>query len=182
MIEIPYITVEVALAIVWFGTRITLCIRNRRVNWQREVLMLLMWASVAAIVRFSFFPFSKVAGCVQPLRFDPTRIVPLRVNLVPIVHIFQHDSLRDVLINVLGNTAMYIPYGFLVPIAFRQLDAWWKVVATGALMSLCVEITQLLFFERASDVDDLILNTLGCAMGYAVYALIFKRRKNNRAK
>lgn len=182
MIEVPYIAVEAALAIVWFGARIALCIRNRRVDWRREMSMLLMWASVAAVIRFSFFPFFKVAGHVQPLRLDPAKIVPLRVNLVPIIHIFQHDSLRDVLINVLGNTAMYIPCGFLLPIAFRQLDSWRKVIATGALMSLCVEITQLLFFERASDVDDLILNTLGCAIGYAVYTLVSNRKKSSRAK
>ena len=43
-----------------------------------------------------------------------------------------------------------------------------KTVAAGALISLCIEILQLPFPSRASDIDDLILNTLGTAVGYGI--------------
>ena len=39
-------------------------------------------------------------------------------------------------------------------------------------MSLCIEIIQLPFSVRASDVDDLILNVLGVAIGYGSYAAV----------
>ena len=70
--------------------------------------------------------------------------------------------------NVAGNAAMFIPGGIILPIVYRQLNSFGKTVAAGALISLCIEILQLPFPSRASDIDDLILNTLGTAVGYGI--------------
>lgn len=67
-------------------------------------------------------------------------------------------------------------FGILLPIVYKKLDCFWKVAAVGALISLCIEILQLPFPARASNVDDLILNTLGVAAGYGIYAAV--RRQN----
>ncbi|MBE6994164.1 MAG: VanZ family protein [Ruminococcaceae bacterium] len=58
-----------------------------------------------------------------------------------------------------------------------DLFCFWKVVSAGAFISLCTEILQLPFPSRASDIDDLILNTIGVAVGYGLYAACkrFKR-------
>ena len=74
--------------------------------------------------------------------------------------------------NVVGNTAMFIPTGIILPIIYRKLDHFGKVISAGAFISLCVELIQLPFADRVSDVDDLILNTLGVAIGYGIYKLI----------
>jgi glycopeptide antibiotics resistance protein len=71
---------------------------------------------------------------------------------------------------------MLIPTGIVLPAIYKKLNCFWKVVAVGALISLCTEILQLPFPARASDVDDLILNTLGVAVGYGIYAA-FRRLK-----
>ena len=55
-----------------------------------------------------------------------------------------------------------------------------KVIAAGFFASFCIEILQLPFFDRASDIDDLILNTAGYVMGYGIYLLVRKIRKKNR--
>ena len=44
-------------------------------------------------------------------------------------------------------------------------------------MSLLIEILQLPFFQRTSDIDDLILNTAGVMVGYGFYALASKATK-----
>ena len=74
--------------------------------------------------------------------------------------------------NVAGNAAMFIPGGIILPIVYRQLNSFGKTVAAGALISLCIEILQLPFPSRASDIDDLILNTLGTAVGYGIQAAL----------
>ena len=74
------------------------------------------------------------------------------------VHLFEYDSIRDIIWNVVGNAAMFIPSGIVLPIIYGKLDGFGKVVAGGALISLCIEILQLPFASRASDVDDLVLN------------------------
>ena len=98
----------------------------------------------------------------------------------PLVHLFDYDSRRDLLLNAIGNVAMFIPTGIILPILYKELDSFWKTLAAGAMLSLCIEIIQLPFSVRASDVDDLILNTLGVAVGYGIYALAKKcmTRKN----
>jgi len=59
------------------------------------------------------------------------------------------------------------------------LDTHKKVILAGMGFSLCVEILQLPFYDRVSDVDDLILNSLGFLLGYMLYLLVraLKERK-----
>ena len=135
-----------------------------------------MYINLAVIIRFVFFPRALVAGHVQPLVFEAADVLPLRINLIPLVHLFDYGSVRDMLWNVAGNTAMFIPSGIILPIVYRKLNSFGKIIAAGALISLCIEFLQLPFASRASDIDDLILNTLGVAAGYGIY-MIFRRFK-----
>ena len=139
-----------------------------------------MFVNLAVIIRFIFFPMSRVNGRVQPLRFDPSAVFPFKLNLIPFVHLLEYDSKKDLLLNVIGNTTMFIPTGIILPIIYKKLNSFWKVIGVGALISLCIEIIQLPFFERASDIDDLLLNTLGVAIGYLIYKLVYKLIKRRR--
>ena len=98
------------------------------------------------------------------------RSIPFRVNLIPLVHLFDYDSARNIIWNVVGNMVMFIPSGIILPVVYKKLNSFNKVVAAGAFISLCIEILQLPFASRATDIDDLILNTLGVAVGYGIYA------------
>jgi glycopeptide antibiotics resistance protein len=48
-------------------------------------------------------------------------------------------------------------------------------VAAGFLLSLSIELAQLAIPTRATDVDDVILNTLGTAIGALLIALPIRR-------
>ena len=74
---------------------------------------------------------------------------------------------------------MFIPSGILFPIVYRKLNNFWKVVGAGVLLSLCIEILQLPFSVRATDIDDLLLNTAGVIIGYAVYSLVRRAVKRS---
>ena len=128
------------------------------------------------------FPRDLVDGHIQPLVFDAATAFPLRINPVPLVHLFDYDNLRDVVWNVVGNAVMFIPSGIVLPIVYRQLNNLWKVAAAGAFISLCTEILQLPFPSRASDIDDLILNTLGVVAGYGIYAGVKRIRRTFTAE
>lgn len=176
MIEISFLAAELILAGIWLLTRLVVWKRQGQISWKREAVLLLMFINLAVIIRFVFFPRAMLNGHVQPLVFDAVKVFPLRINLVPLVHLFDYNSLRDMAWNVVGNTAMFIPSGIVLPVVYRKLDRFGKVLAAGTLLSLCIEILQLPFASRASDVDDLILNTLGAAVGYGIYAAV-KRLK-----
>ena len=67
---------------------------------------------------------------------------------------------------------MFIPSGIVLPIVYKRLNTSWKVILAGAGISLCIEIIQLPFSVRATDIDDLILNTIGVIVGCGIYTLV----------
>jgi glycopeptide antibiotics resistance protein len=72
-------------------------------------------------------------------------------------------------INIIGNITMFIPVGLAWPFCFKKLDTIGKTVLIGAGFPLFIEITQLPFYDRCSDIDDLILNTTGIFIGALIY-------------
>ena len=172
MLEIPFLLLEAIYTVVWLVLRICVWMKQKHIDWKREALLLLMYVNLAVIIRFAFFPLSWADGCVQPLVFDAATALPFRVNFIPMVNLLDYDNKRDLLFNVIGNAAMFIPSGIILPILYRRLDSFWKVLAAGVSISLCIEIIQLPFSARATDLDDLILNTLGVMAGYGIYALV----------
>ena len=182
MIYIPFLPAEAVFAVMWVVTRAALSYKNKKLDIKRELLMLLMYIDLAVLLRITFFPMETVNSRVLPLELDTDHIFPLRVNLIPFVNILDYADPYDILLNIAGNAMMFIPSGIILPILFRRLNSFWKVTAAGAGISLAIEILQLPFAVRASDVDDLILNTAGVMAGYAIYAF-FRRiggRKNER--
>jgi glycopeptide antibiotics resistance protein len=94
---------------------------------------------------------------------------------------FPMDAVR----NIGGNIVLFIPFGFLVPLVRRKDTRFGKAVAFGFCASLVVELSQLVissiirFTYRSFDVDDLILDTIGVAVGYllfSMYQVIVKNR------
>ena len=172
MIEIPFLFLEIVFSAIWLIIRIAIWIKQKRMDWKREAVLLLMYINLAVIIRFTFFPMSKVDGHIQPLVFDIATAFPFRVNLLPLLKLFDYDSKRDLLLNVIGNAAMFVPSGIILPIVYKRLNTFWKVLLAGIGISLCIEIIQLPFSVRATDIDDLILNTIGVIVGYGIYTLM----------
>jgi len=82
-------------------------------------------------------------------------------------------------LNILGNAVMFLPAGLLAPMAL----GWGigRVTAAACALSVAIEIVQLAL-GRSADVDDVILNTVGAALGAAVAVAIaiFYRRAADR--
>ena len=172
MIGISYSAVMTGITVLWILVRGIVCLRQRKFSLKRELQLLLVYICVVVVTRFTFFPFSKVNGQVQPLLFDTSRIFPPRINLLPVVYLFDYPVFREALINLIGNTAMFIPLGIVWPAVFKELDTHAKAIAAGVGTSLLIEILQLPFYVRCSDIDDLILNSAGYLLGYGIYLLV----------
>lgn len=181
MIEISFLLTECLFALCWLLLRMTVWQLQKHIDWKRECMLLLMAVNLAVILRFVFFPMARVDGRVQPLLFDPAKVWPFRINPVPFVNLKLYASRRNLLLNVIGNVAMFIPTGILLPLLYGKLNRLWKVVGVGALMSLGIEILQLPFFGRTTDADDLVQNTFGILIGYGIYALVRRCRRGRRS-
>ncbi len=172
MLRISFLTAELLFSALWLLLRAAVWLRQGRIDRKREAALLLMYVNLAVILRFVFFPAALADGQVPPLVFRLSSLFPLRVNPIPIVRLFQYRYQRDLLLNVLGNIALFVPTGMLLPLLYRRFGRFAKTAAAGFLLSLCIELLQLPFSARATDVDDLILNTAGTALGWCVFAAI----------
>lgn len=79
---------------------------------------------------------------------------------------------RDFLIDVVGNTALFMPLGAslrLLGIRSRRANL------VGALASAAIEVAQHWIPGRTSSVDDVILNTAGTALGFAAAVVPYPR-------
>ena len=177
MLSISYLSMIVLISVIWCLIRTVIAIINKRIEWRREAQLLLVYVCIVVVVRFTFFPFSRVNGAIQPLVFDSARILPFRTNLIPLVNLFDYPTAKEAALNVIGNTLMFVPLGIVCPSVFKELDSYKKVLLAGFGTSLIIEILQLPFYSRVSDVDDLILNSLGFVMGYLIYILVCRIKK-----
>ncbi|MCD7760882.1 MAG: VanZ family protein [Clostridiales bacterium] len=73
-------------------------------------------------------------------------------------------------IGYLLNVLLFVPLGFLTPLLWDSRDKFYAVLLGGFACSLLVEVSQLVNF-RASDADDLVMNTLGAVVGWGLFRL-----------
>ena len=98
-----------------------------------------------------------------------------RYNLIPFVEIRRFWIYRKqlgvfaVFTNIFGNVIGFIPYGFILPVIAHKCRRGTFIITSGFALSLLVETVQLLARVGCFDVDDLILNTLGAAIGYLLF-------------
>ena len=80
--------------------------------------------------------------------------------------------------NVGGNVLGFMPFGFLLPVLSSRMRRGATVILLGLAVSLIVESIQLVTKVGIFDVDDLLLNTIGTALGYLIFAICnYVRRK-----
>lgn len=178
MFAISYFQMVLGISLIWIFIRTLCALRAGKICICRELQLLLVYICIVVVVRFTFCPFGKVDGRIQPLLFDRSKIFPLWLNLKPFIYLFDYPTMKEALLNLIGNTTMFIPLGIVWPAVFKELNTHAKALAAGFGVSLSIEILQLPFYGRASDIDDLILNTAGYLVGYLIF-LAFRavRRK-----
>ena len=143
MIEISLLSGELVFTALWLLCRGLIWIRQKKIVWKREAFLLLMYINLAVLIRFVFYPFFTVNGKVQPLILNMSSIQPLRVNLIPLVNILDYDIEREAVINIIGNISMFIPTGIILPILYKDLNCFWKVLLASAGLSFVIEMIQL---------------------------------------
>ena len=80
-------------------------------------------------------------------------------------------TLNSVILNYVGNIALFVPLGIILPIIFKKLN-FLNVIFTGFLVSAFIEIAQYMLSVGCADTDDIIMNTLGAAIGAFIYFYI----------
>lgn len=81
----------------------------------------------------------------------------------------SHDlRLRYILLNLAGNLAAFAPLGYFLPNIFDRLRKFFPFLLAVTLIISALEFLQLVFRAGVCDVDDLILNSIGAAISFAI--------------
>lgn len=104
------------------------------------------------------------------------------INFIPFAQLTTYFSAQDPqgLLYFAGNLFILAPIGFYVSV-LRPGWPWWRRLLFSAAFSAAMELLQLALNSGVVDIDDLLLNTVGVAIGIGLKGAIdlirFRRTK-----
>ena len=138
---------------------------DSKTNKLTKVLFVIYLIALLWIIVFKFnVPFSKL-GYMRSIN-----LIPFNESLV----INGELDFREIIMNVV----IFIPLGIYLVILLKKWTIGKKIFLFF-LISLICEIFQFILGVGASDITDIINNTLGGVIGIAIYKGIEKISKNN---
>ncbi|OIQ58590.1 VanZ like family protein [Moorella thermoacetica] len=145
----------------WFYQRRKSYRKNRgHIDPLREVILNLFFVYGLGVAYFTF-----------PDGFFPFAMKSFNFNVFVALMDLWHRPLIAV-INILGNVVLFIPLGIFIPLLDERFHSLVKMGLLGLGCSAGIEVIQYLSgSSRAADIDDIILNTIGAAIGYGFFAL-----------
>lgn len=165
MLSNPFGEVPILPAAAAFGAAVLVLLlillrREMRFSWPR--------AAVAAVI--ALYSAGVVANTIFPIFLTPAPSEGPWSPAVALVPFYDYE-----VADALTNLAVFVPLGILVPLLLRH-PSWPRVMVTAAAVSLSIEMLQLaaqrLFSGgHVADVNDLIWNTIGAAVGYTMLVL-----------
>lgn len=153
-------------------------LKSRKQNPKLEI----RWGWWFLIALITLWLLSMTLSALRPVRyFDHINLIPFSALsrafgcLLDRSCPFQRRAFVFLLINVLGNIVVFIPLGVSLAGALHQHNCWQTIrrgTMGGFILSLVIELMQLAIPTRATDVDDLIFNTLGATLGVLFFLLL----------
>lgn len=80
----------------------------------------------------------------------------------------QKHSLQPVW-HMMQNVALFVPVGFLFPFVHNAFEGGGYTVMNGLMLSVWIETIQMITASGTCDVNDIVANTLGTAIGYGLF-------------
>lgn len=159
------ILLGVAVSVILF-----FCVRPRRIR--RLKALGLQSEPPREIVLFIYFVYIGVLGS---LLLFPTNIFPdhLEYNFVPTIFYYLTGSYSSgiwVYIMFIGNIILFIPFAFFIPLLWKSIS-FGRLLIVCVIAIFCVEIIQP-FFGRSFDTNDIVLNLMGCLLGFLIFCLL----------
>ncbi|MBC5629570.1 VanZ family protein [Clostridium sp. NSJ-6] len=176
MIGISYIYFLISSLILWFIYRFISHKKYNKINILREVFINFFFIYFLIVIYFTFFKGGILHLDLQMRSY--ANIIPL----LETIKMFQDNfmGLGNSLYNVIGNILLFIPFGFAIPLLFKNHNKLFKVTLYGFIASFSIELLQYLTCTNFTDIDDVIFNTLGALVGFLTFNIfMFIVRKTN---
>jgi VanZ family protein len=126
--------------------------RRRDLESARASLYLAVGCTLAGIATLTLVP----APAEKEREFLP---------LLHLVDTLRGASVKDVLVNVIGNLFLLMPVGAALRLLGASIQ---RTLVFVAAVSAVIEVLQLLVPGRTTSIDDVLLNVAGAGLGYAL--------------
>lgn len=107
--------------------------------------------------------FSQLSGRVNLIPFSSIGSMLLTLREYP-----RPDVLWVMVYNIGGNIIMFVPLGFFLRALLPRCRSFPRCMGTVAVIMTAVELCQLFTLRGFCEIDDLMLNLGGAAVGWAL--------------
>lgn len=149
--------------------------KRRQYSIQKQVLIFLFFSYVVGVVAVTLFPLPIQSELIQHRREAGSYISNNYIPFKTIVETIGSGSIRGTIRALGGNLVLLMPLGIFLPLFGKQFMILNKVTLLAIAISIGIEsaqftISSLLGFSyRMTNIDDVILNTLGAAVGFIIF-------------
>lgn len=142
---------------------------------QRKVIFGLTILYTLLILYFLFFAFGR-AGKVDQITEPTFMFLPDGFFRLPGLSDLLHPTLMDFV--GFGNIAAFIPFGIFIPLLYRT--SFVRFMSLFILSILVLETIQAFTLLGSFDINDVIQNSSGAAIGFGAYKLGFRTKNDLR--
>ena len=131
------------------------------------------------IIKYAFFTIY-ILILFKLTLFRQTTLEKYEINFtlfVDLINVYKKSGLWQFIRLFIGNIVWFIPLGFMLPKMLKKCNIT-TVTLSSFLLTLLIEILQLVFKKGICEIDDLILNIAGTMIGYSVYKIIQQIKVN----
>jgi len=159
----------------------------KKFNIKKIVISTLFYFYIVSVIAVTIFPIAiQWLDEIGKYAWNNNNFIPL----VSILDILFNNSLGFIIKikQIIGNIVLFIPMGFLIPIIWKSKSSFKRALQIGILLSFTIELLQyiiwlLIWFNyKVTDLDDILLNTLGFIIGfffYKIFIMNYVSQKNN---
>ena len=157
-------------------------IKHKHINIIREIFICILVFVTAFIMSMTVIPKIEITpensiSILKPYSHG------CRVNFIPfsfvkeIKYYLDNGMYYSILFNLIGNIIPFSVFSFLCVLLFEKLESLKNILMLGFAFSLIIELLQIPLY-RGSDIDDLILNMVGYALGYLFYKIALSKHQS----
>src|SRR6188768_16619 len=157
-----------------FGWIVFVTIRRKQNNFLQVTVQASFFIYVFAVLQLTgyFILFKEISSHDWWDKMNHRIETHDRVNLEPFKTIDIYQTFGK---QVLGNFVMLLPLGIYLPLIYkrqRKAYSFFVILLISFFVSVGIELLQLATSYCSTDIDDVILNTLGGGAGFIIYLLI----------
>lgn len=140
-----------------------------------QVLYSCVYLYFVMVVSLAIFPVFIDKNLISQYAAEEEKI---RMNFIPFASIYKLIERGDFYLisrTIGGNIILLLPLGFLLPLISEKLSDWGKVAFAGLLLGIVIQLIRVIlsliygFSYRPIDIDNIILNLIGCCGGYLLF-------------